>query len=45
MLKNGTDYIELGGNYYNYFNPEKKINMYLKKLNELGWMPTVPAVV
>jgi len=44
MLKYETDYIELGGDYYNRFNPEKKINMYLKKLRELGWSPTVPAI-
>ena len=44
MLKNGTDFIELGGDYYNRFNPEKKINMYLKKLKDLGWMPPVPVV-
>ena len=44
MLKNETEYNELGGNYYNTFNPEKKINMYLKKLAELGWVPSIPAV-
>jgi len=44
MLKYDTDYNELGGNYYSKFNPEKKINMYLKKLAELGWVPPTPAV-
>jgi len=44
MLKYESDYIDLGGDYYNRFNPEKKINMYLKKLRELGWVPTVPVV-
>ena len=44
MLKHGTQYNELGGGYYNSFNPEKKINMHLKKLAELGWKPPVPAV-
>jgi len=44
MLKHESDYIELGGDYYNRFNPEKKINMYLKKLAELGWVPPVPVV-
>jgi len=43
MLKHGTEYHELGGDYYNRFNPEKKINMYLKKLAELGWSPPDPA--
>ena len=44
MLKHESDFVELGGDYYNRFNPEKKINMYLKKLSELGWVPPVPAV-
>jgi len=43
MLKYETEYNELGGDYYNTFNPEKKINMYLKKLAELGWVPSIPA--
>jgi len=42
MLKHDTEYNELGGDYYNRFNPEKKINMYLKKLAELGWSPPIP---
>jgi len=45
MLKNGTAYSELGGDYYNKFSPEKKINMYLKKLAELGWVPPTPAAI
>jgi transposase len=44
MIKYDTEYNELGGDYYNTFNPEKKINMYLKKLAELGWVPSIPAV-
>ena len=44
MLKYETEFHELGGNYYNNFNPEKKINMYLKKLAELGWVPPTPAI-
>jgi transposase len=44
MLKYDTDFKELGGDYYNKFNPEKKINMYLKKLAELGWSPPTPAI-
>jgi len=43
MLKYDSEYDELGGDYYNKFNPEKKINMYLKKLTELGWTPPIPA--
>jgi len=43
MLKHGTEYNELGGDYYNKFNPEKKINMHLKKLAELGWTPPIQA--
>ena len=45
MLKHGTTYNELGGDYYNKFSPEKKINMYLKKLAELGWVPPTPAAI
>ena len=44
MLKYESNFIELGGDYYNRFNPEKKINMYLKKLENLGWVPPVPVV-
>ena len=43
MLKYDKDYHDLGGDYYNKFNPEKKIAMYLKKLGELGWMPPITA--
>lgn len=43
MLKRGEDYHDLGGDYYNKFNPEKKIAMHLKKLTELGWSPPIPA--
>lgn len=28
---------DLGADYYNQFNKERKINAYLKKLKELGW--------
>ena len=35
----------LSAAYYNKFNREKKINSYLKKLNELGYdMTAVPAI-
>lgn len=39
----GTDgFVDLGADYYNQFNKERKINAYLKKLSSLGWNP--PAV-
>ena len=28
---------DLGADYYNQFNKERKINAYLKKLKSLGW--------
>lgn len=37
ILKYGVAYKDLGANYYNQFNKERKINAYLKKLKELGW--------
>lgn len=40
MLKDNIDYFELGNNYYNQFNKERKINSLLKKLNDLGWEST-----
>jgi len=33
----GQPFHDLGSNYYNQFNTEKKINSYLHKLNNLGW--------
>jgi len=44
MLKNGQPFVDLGVDYYHQFNPERKINRYLKKLSELGWLPPAPAV-
>ena len=41
MLKNGTPFMDLGESYYNQFNPDKKINYHLKKLDQLGWTPPV----
>jgi len=29
----------LGADYYNQFNAERKINSYLVKLKNLGWVP------
>ena len=37
MLKDGTPFRDLGADYYNQFNQERKINAYLKKLKALGW--------
>ncbi|MGJ7045996.1 transposase, partial [Thermoanaerobacterium thermosulfurigenes] len=41
MLKENKPYKELGEDYYNQFNKERKINSYLKKLYELGWEPEI----
>ncbi len=41
MLKYDVAFVDLGEDYYNQFNTEKKINHYLKKLQNLGWqLPT-----
>jgi transposase len=37
MLKDRTHFQDLGAEYYNQFNKERKINAYLKKLKALGW--------
>ena len=37
MLRDDVEFEDLGANFYNQFNTEKKINSYLKKLKELGW--------
>lgn len=39
MLKDDVHFVDLGEDYYNQFNTEKKINHYLKKLQNLGWQP------
>jgi transposase len=44
MLKNNIEFNDLGGDYYNKFNPEKKIAMYLKKLKDLGYTPPITAI-
>ena len=41
ILKDGVVFNDLGADYYNKFNRERKINSYLKKLKALGWQ--VPA--
>ena len=44
MLKEGVAFEDLGADYYNQFNKERKINAYLKKLKALGWQdPTTTA--
>ena len=37
ILKDGVPFRDLGSNYYNQFNRERKIGAYLKKLKALGW--------
>jgi hypothetical protein len=37
MRKDGTHFQDLGAEYYNQFNKERKINAYLKKSKALGW--------
>ena len=37
MLKEDIEYNELGAEFYNKFNKEKKANSYVKKLKELGY--------
>lgn len=37
ILKDGVPFRDLGADYYNQFNKERKINAYLKKLKALGW--------
>ena len=39
MLNEGTPFHDLGSNFYNQFNTEKKINSHLRRLKELGWTP------
>lgn len=39
MLSNGEVFNDLGADYYNHFNKERKIHALLSKLNKLGWSP------
>ncbi len=41
ILKDGVVFEDLGAEYYNQFNKERKINACLKKLKALGWDPQV----
>lgn len=43
ILKDGVVFKDLGADYYNQFNKERKINAYLKKLKVLGWEAPVVA--
>ena len=43
ILKDGMVFKDLGVDYYNQFNKERKINAYLKKLKALGWEAPVVA--
>lgn len=44
VLKEGVAFKDLGADYYNQFNRERKINAYLKKLKALGWEAPVAAI-
>ena len=44
IFKDGMVFKDLGADYYNQFNKERKINTYLRKLKALGWeAPVVSA--
>ena len=43
ILKDGVAFKDLGAEYYNKFNKERKIKAYLKKLKALGWEAPVVA--
>ena len=43
MLKYDVPFQDLGEDYYNQFNTEKKIDHYLKKLQNLGWQLPIVA--
>ena len=44
ILKDAIPFVDLGSEYYNQFNKERKINVYLKKLKALGWESDTAAV-
>lgn len=44
ILKDHVPYHDLGSEYYNQFNKERKINSYLKKLDALGWTPPLTSI-
>lgn len=41
MLKNNTEYNDLGSGFYNQFNTQKKASSYIKKLEQLGYNVTI----
>ena len=41
MLSTGEAFNDLGADYYNHFNKERKINSLLAKLKNLGWNPVL----
>ena len=43
IFKDGVMFKDLGADYYNQFNKERKINAYLKKLKTLGWEAPIVA--
>lgn len=45
MLKEDIEYNDLGVDFYNKFNREKKANAYIKKIKELGYDVQVIAQV
>ena len=45
IIKGDKEYEELGANYYNQFNVEKKANAYMKKLMDLGYNVQITAQV
>ena len=45
MMKEDKEYEELGADFYNKFNKEKKANAYMKKLKELGYDVQIVAQV
>ena len=45
ILKYGVPFHDLGSDYYNQFNRERKISAYLKKLKALGWETPVTMAV
>jgi transposase len=42
---NGQPFHDLGSSYYTQFNREKKIDLHLKQLKNLGWQPPAPSAV
>ena len=44
ILKDGVPFKDLGANYYNQFNKEKKANALIKKIASLGYKVTVTAI-